>query len=177
MEILPMGQEIGQESRHQPSVVQNEGNEYHMVFSSNGDDNRILYATSPDGENNWTLGPDPQQTSGAAPALITYVVVTFGVGLPGEATITTNLLVLVFIANDPSKRILCSILDLLEDPNLRGWRYLGQVGGESAHAVTVCSNWNRETLSDDAVTVYFTANDSSNRILEHKFIPLPGKIS
>jgi hypothetical protein len=62
-----MGQEIGQESRHQPAVFW-DGSLLHMVFSSNGGDNRILYATSPDGLK-WTPGPDTGQTSGAAPAL------------------------------------------------------------------------------------------------------------
>ena len=59
-----MGREIGQESRHQPAVLW-DGSLLHMVFSSNGGDNRILYATSPDGLK-WTPGSDTGQTSGAA---------------------------------------------------------------------------------------------------------------
>jgi hypothetical protein len=59
-----MGREIGQESRHQPAVLCG-GSLLHMVFSSNGGDKRILYATSPDGLK-WTPGSDTGQTSGAA---------------------------------------------------------------------------------------------------------------
>jgi hypothetical protein len=153
-----MGYPIGQESRHQPAVV-SDGSLIHMVFSSNGDDNTILYATSPNGFD-WTLGADTGQTSGAAPALALSVREQNG-------TEIWKLLVLVFVANDPSNRILYSILDLNDDPNTRGWKYVGQVGGESAQAVFAFAG----PLSD--VSVYFTANDPSNRLLVQDFNPYP----
>ena len=87
-----MGREIGQESRHQPAVLW-DGSLLHMVFSSNGGDNRILYATSPDGLK-WTPGSDTGQTSGAArPSPIHE----------GGLGTEWNLLVLVFVANPPTK--------------------------------------------------------------------------
>jgi hypothetical protein len=154
-----MGQEIGQESRHQPAVVW-DGSLLHMVFSSNDNDNRILYATSPDGLT-WTLWGDTGQTSGAAPALV--LCQWARPGEPGPDNF--NLLVLVFVANDPSNRILYAILDLNDDPNLRAWKYVGQVGEESAQAVFA--------LGGISVIVYFTANDPSNRLLWHTFDPYP----
>ena len=158
-----MGQEIGQTSRNQPAVVF-DGSGYHMVFSSNDDTNSILYVTSPDGENNWTLGPGTGQTSGAAPALALYQVPSLTGGPPIK-----NLLVLVFIANDPSNRVLFSILDLNENANTRGWRFEGQVGGESAHGVFALAT--QSETSTPSVTVYFTSNNSTNRLLEHQLQP------
>jgi hypothetical protein len=155
-----MGQEIGQTSQHQPAVVF-DGSGYHMVFLSNDDTNRIIYVTSPDGENNWTLGPDTGQTSGAAPAVAVYQLPSLTGG-----PLNKNLLVLVFIANDPSNRVLFSILDLSENPNNRGWRFEGQVGGESAHGVFALAT--QSGTSNPSVTVYFTSNDSTNRLLEHQ---------
>jgi len=65
-----MGQEIGQSSPFPPAVVYDVFSSlFHMVFRANDNSNRILYATSPDNQN-WTLGPDTGQTSGAAPALV-----------------------------------------------------------------------------------------------------------
>jgi hypothetical protein len=153
-----MGQEIGQSSRHQPAVVW-DGSLFHMAFSANDDTNRILYATSPDGLS-WTLGADTGQTSSAAPALT--------VSQPINPRFNWHLLVLVFVANDPSNRILFSVLDLTENPVTRGWRYVGQVGGESAQAVSALGG------SFFDVKCYFTANDSSNRLLLHSFVPYPG---
>ena len=153
-----MGQEIGQSSPFPPAVGYDVFSSlFHMVFRANDNSNRILYATSPDGQN-WTLGPDTGQTSGAAPALVVS---------QGDVE-HWLLLLLVFVANDPSNRILYSILDLLDDPNTRGWRYIGQLGGESAQGVSCLG-----LRGPGEVTVYFTANDPSNRLLEHTFIPYP----
>jgi hypothetical protein len=127
-----------------------------MVFSADDDSNRSLYAISLDGGSSWSLGPDTNQTSGAAPALSIYQ----------SLEQKLKLLVLVFVANDPSNRILYSILDLNEAVDIRGWRYRGQVGNESAQAVF--------TPLDPpgyVISVYFTANDSSDRLLTHGFIP------
>jgi hypothetical protein len=151
-----MGQEIGQTSRRQPAVVF-DGSIYHMVFSANDDSNRILYVTSSDGLNNWTLGPGTGQTSGAAPALALYQQ-------PQLIGGNVNFLVLVFVANDSSRRVLYSKLNLTENP--RTWSFGGQVGGESAQGVFALG-----VTSPFAVNVYFTANDSSNRLLEHQFTP------
>src|ERR1700693_5444162 len=98
-----MGQEIGQTSQHQPAAVF-DGSTYHMVFSSNDNTNRVLYVTSSDGLNDWTGGPDPGQTTGAAPALALFQPPSFQ-GPPNP-----NLLVLVFVSNDPTDRILYSVL-------------------------------------------------------------------
>jgi hypothetical protein len=156
-----MAREIGQFSWHQPAVVF-DGTLFHMVFTANDDSNRILYATSLDGnrEFNFLLGPDTNQTSGAAPALSIYQ--------PPPPWRPVKLLVLVFVANDPSNRILYSILDLNEDPNTRGWRYGGQVGNESAQAVSTAVD-----PAGFATSVFFIANDSSDRILQTGFTPFP----
>jgi hypothetical protein len=160
-----MGVEVGQTSHHQPAVVR-ENSQFHMVFSANDPSNRILYATSPNGSTDWRLVGDTGQTSGAAPALcLSYLPKS------GHSRLW-NLLVLVFVANDPSNRILYSILDLNEDPNTRGWRYVGQVGNESARAVFALG-------VGEQIICYFTANDPSilnpsNRLLSHVFNPLPG---
>jgi hypothetical protein len=100
---MPPNTAIGQNSPHQPPVVCDRAGPgippfaplYHMVFTSNDGTNSILYATSPDGYTNWTLGPAPGQISGAAPALAQYFVTTGKAGpVEIEWTITTNLLVL-----------------------------------------------------------------------------------
>ena len=114
---------IDQNSPHQPAVVADRAPGspvytplYHMVFTSNDGANSILYATSPDGYTNWTVGPAPGLTSGAAPALAQYFVSTYkSAGIGGAWEITTNLLVLVFVAT--SNLLEYAMLDLMEDPN------------------------------------------------------------
>jgi hypothetical protein len=92
-----MAQEIGQTSRHQPAVVYDEvTGTFHMVFSANDDSNRIFYATSDIYQGAWRLGPEPGQSTGAAPALALYQTPV------GINNVNNNLLVLVFVANDPS---------------------------------------------------------------------------
>jgi len=152
-----MAQEIHQRSRHHPTVVF-DGSLYHMVFSVNDDSNRILYVTSLDGENAWTLGPDPEQTTFAAPALV----------LSRAPSRQPNLLVLVFVANDDSGRILYATLDLNENPDNRGWRFRGQVGGESAQDVFALATGH---ISDRSITVYFQEKNRNNRLLELEFTP------
>jgi hypothetical protein len=163
--------DIGQNSPNQPAVIWEEGGEgppFHMVFTSNDGTNKILYATSPDGLLNWTLGPDTGQISSAAPALAQYIVFTGGGGL-NPPTITTNLLVLVFVATDSSNLIQYAILDLTENPNYRAWRFGGSLGREIfARAVTV---YPTSPGGDLLLTVYFTSNDSTNTLLEYSFIP------
>jgi hypothetical protein len=163
--------DIGQNSPNQPAVVWEEGGEgpsYHMVFTSNDGTNKILYATSSDGLTNWTLGPDTGQISSAAPALTQYIVFTEGGGL-NPPTITTNLLVLVFVATDSSNLIQYAILDLTENPNYRAWRFGGSLGREIfARAVTVYPTF---PGGDPLLTVYFTSNDATNTLAEYSFIP------
>jgi hypothetical protein len=157
-----MGQAIGQTSRHQPAVVF-DGSNYHMVFSANDDSNRILYVTSSDGLN-WTdPGIPTNETSGAAPALALYQIPSLTGGPPNP-----NNIVLVFVANDSSDRVLYVTLDLNVDVNDRAWRDRGQVGGETGHAVFALNTGQGTRTS---VTVYFTSNDPTNRLLEHQFMP------
>src|SRR5438132_1002459 len=127
-----MALEIDQSSKHHPTVIFDDDPQltagwprYHMVFAANDDSNKIYYVTSLDGETAWTLGPDPGQTTGAGPAL----------AVSRARSRQPNLLVLVFVSNDDSHRILFSILDLNEGPSTRGWRFRGQVDGESAQEV------------------------------------------
>jgi hypothetical protein len=154
-----MGTEINQTSQHQPAVVF-DGSNYHMVFISKDSSNSVLYVSSPDGLN-WTLGPATGQTSSTAPALALFQRKSLTDGPPDP-----NLLVAVFVANDPSDRILYSILNLNDDSTTRGWRFVGQVGGESAHGVFALGS-----ISPLAVTVYFLANDNTGRLLENRFTP------
>ena len=180
---VPSGTAIGQNSPHQPAVVYDRARPgfvvytplYHMVFTSNDGTNSILYATSPDGFTNWTLGPAPGQTSDAAPALAQYFVSTLAVP-GGQWTITTNLLVLVFVATN--SLIQYAILDLTENPNYRAWRFGGSLWRNFGQAVSVCPQLDEsfvESQSGRVVTqstpliVYY--NDSSNRLLETSFDP------
>jgi len=152
-----MAHETGQFSWHHPAVVFEETFGGFGIWSSQPTTivTGFFMLTSL-GRDDWSLGPDTNQTSGAAPALSIYQ----------SQQPKLNLLVLVFVANDPSNRILYSILDLNEDPNTRGWRYVGQVGNESAQAVFT------PNLPPNFITVvYFTANDSSDRLLNTGFIP------
>jgi hypothetical protein len=163
-----MGQPTGQTSKHQPAVVYDgQFQTYHMVFSADDSSNRIIYATSSDGLNNWTLGQQqPGQSTGSAPALALHQFPAFGGGF------STNLLVLVFVANDSSNRVLYSTLNLQDqhnDPNNTGWSFQGQLGDESAHGVFALGFTQQPT--NPSVTVYFTSNDPSNSLLEHNFIP------
>jgi hypothetical protein len=155
-----MGEETGQSSPYPPTVVLDpHSSRYHMVFSANDPSNRVLYYRSDDGKT-WEPGPDPGQTTSAGPALsISFAKHTDGT--------FRNWLILVFVSNDPSKRILYSTLDLKEDPNVVGWRFKGQVGRESAQGVFALATNPREPW----ITVYFTSNDPSNRLLESQFIP------
>jgi hypothetical protein len=163
--------DIGQNSPNQPAVVWEEGGEgpsYHMVFTSNDGTNKILYATSSDGLTNWTLGPDTGQISSAAPALTQYIVFTEGGGL-NPPTITTNLLVLVFVATDSSNQIQYAILDLTENPNYRAWRFGGSLRRQFAKALTLYPTYTTSGVT--LLTVYYTSNDATNTLVEYSFIP------
>ena len=156
-----MAQQVGQNtSRHQPAVVF-DGQTYHMVFSANDNSNRILYITSSDGLN-WTNGPNTNETSGAAPALVLYQQPALSGGF------TKNYIVLVFVANDSSHRVLYATLNLTDPVGERAWIDRGQVGGESAQAVFALTTGVGLGLQ---INVYFESNDSSNRLLETQFIP------
>jgi hypothetical protein len=155
-----------------------------MVFTSNDGTNSILYATSPDGYTNWTLGPAPGQTSGAAPALAQYFVTTgkaAGFGDEWTWTITTNLLVLVFVATNLNNIIQYAMLDLSENPNYRGWRFGGSLWRNFGQAVSVSPQFFENaqafptetlTLGTQSLTVYFTSDDPSNSLLETSFVPV-----
>ncbi len=165
-----MGAFIGQTSQFQPAVVYDGLGTFHMLFVSQDPSNRLLYATSPDGEN-WTGGPDTGQTTHSAPAIALYQVPSLTE--PGQ--FTANLLVAVLIANDPSNRILYSILELDEfykNPKDVGWRSKPQVGTESAHGVYA---WSIPGPSP-RVNLYFLANDDTGRLLQQSFNPETGEV-
>jgi hypothetical protein len=133
-----------------------------MVFAANDSSNLIHYATSPDGQK-WTdRGWIGGQSTSQAPALALYQVPSLTGGKP------TNVLVCVFVSNDSSNRVLYVILNLPSD-QVPGWEFQGQVGGESANEVFALATGTPGPGRQ--VTVYFTANDASNRILEHQFAP------
>jgi hypothetical protein len=155
-----MAQEIGQTSQYFPTVVFDGLTDYHMVFTSRDSTDRVLYATSGDGQNWNFVGDVDGQTTGSAPALALYVQDVLA-GTP------TRLLVAVFVSNDSSKRILYAILDLNSDPNTRGWKFVGQVAKESAHWVFALGTQSASSV----VTVYFLSNDNTNRLLEVQFTP------
>jgi hypothetical protein len=158
-----MGNFFGQTSQFQPAVIFDGSAtsfSYHMLFVSQDSSNRLLYAFSPNGQD-WTGGPGVDQTTHSAPAIALYQVPALTGGF------NPNLLVAIFTADDPSNRILYSTLDLNEAPGQVGWRFVGQVGGESAHGVYA---WSTSGESPQ-ITVYFLANDDTGRLLEHPFTP------
>jgi hypothetical protein len=164
-----VGAFIGQTSQFQPAVVYDGLGTYHMLFVSQDSSNRLLYVTSTDGQN-WTGGPFTEQTTHSAPAIALYQVPSLTE--PGQ--FTTNLLVAILIANDPSNRILYSILDLnafyAKDPAL-AWATKPQVSTESAHGVYA---WSIPGPSP-RVNLYFLANDDTGRLLQQSFDPVSGK--
>jgi len=127
-----MGAEIGQTSQYEPAVIYDGGSSYggysyHMLFCSRDSSNRLLYCDSQDGQNWNFIGQVSGNTTGSSPAI------ALSQNLSSSPPL--NLLVAVYVANDPSKRILYSTLDLTENRSARGWRDRGQVDGESAHWV------------------------------------------
>ena len=106
-----MATEIGQTSRTHPAALQDGQGMWHLLFQSEDFSNRLLYVTSDDGGAGWAMGPGTGQTTSAPPAI---------------ALVPPNLLVAVFIANDTSWRVLYSVLDLNERPDLRAWRLGGK---------------------------------------------------
>jgi hypothetical protein len=156
-----MGAEIdGQTSSHQPAIVYDGFGMYHMLFVANDPSNRLLYATSSDGQNWSFVGQVGGESTGSAPAIALSQIPSF------EGPWDQNYLVAIYVANDPSNRILYAILNLNDNPTSRGWRPEGQVGGESAHGVFALVQERSAT-----VNVYFTANDDTNRLLEAQFTP------
>lgn len=153
-----MAVEIGQTSQFQPAVIFDGLGTFHMLFVSQDSSNRLLYVTSGDGEN-WTEGPPTGQTTHSAPAIALYQ------GETSSGPPNPNLLVAVFIANDPSNRILFSALNLNDIGGTASWNFVGQVPGESAHGVYA---WGTKGELPQ-VTVYFLANDDTGRLLERSF--------
>jgi hypothetical protein len=158
MEVI-MGAEIGQTSQYEPAVIY-DGSSYHMVFCSQDASNRLLYCDSQDGQKWNFIGQVVGDSTGSSPAIALSQAPSF------EGPPNPNLLVAVYVANDPSKRILYATLDLNEDRNSRGWREGGQVDGESAHWVFALARQGSRTVS-----LYYLSNDNTNRILETQFTP------
>jgi hypothetical protein len=157
MEGVAMSTEIGQTSKAGPAAAYDPFGMWHLLFVSKDASNRLLYVTSTDGGLTWAIGPSTGQKTPTAPAI---AVVT----QPLPAGNPSNLLVAVFRANDPSNRLLYSVLDLDQPPDLRAWRFVGQVGRESARAVYAVGG-----TTD--VTVFFLANDNTGRLLSAQFTP------
>jgi hypothetical protein len=157
-----MSIEIGQTSQFQPAVVYDDlAALFHMLFVSEDSSNRLLHATSQGGMI-WTQDNGPAdvagQTTHAAPAL----VLCRSTNLAG--VIATNMLVAIFIANDPSNRVLYATLDLNEDVNDQSFRFRGTIPGESAKAIFALE-------SSPNVFLYLLSNDPSNRLLVTEFTP------
>jgi hypothetical protein len=143
---------------------------FHMLYkleNDEGGNNDLLYVTSSDGQN-WNNVDLKQQPSGqstsAAPAVALYLTDT----KEGE-TPERFALVCIYVANDSSKRLLYTTLDLLAPVDQRGWTAGVQVGGETAQWVSTPAN--SPGLSNDVVRVYFISKDKSNRIMETTFKP------
>jgi hypothetical protein len=111
------------------------------------------------------LPSDTGQTTHSAPALVIYR------NFDGEAGITANFLVAVFIADDPSNRLLYSTLDLNKwaADQSTAWSAAQQVPGESAREVYACATTGEPGAPGAAVYVYFLANDDTGRILVASF--------
>jgi hypothetical protein len=154
-----MGADInGQTSQDHPAVVYDGNGLWHMLFRAQDSSNRLLYATSSDGQSWGFVGQVSGESTGSAPAI--------ALSQGPTPTGFQNYVVAIYVANDSSNRILYSILNLEEDVNTRNWRPEGQIGGESAQQVFAAGQ-----PGSTAVNVYFLANDSSDRLLEHQFTP------
>jgi hypothetical protein len=166
---------IGQTSQFQPAVVldlysDNSLGFFHMLFVSRDSSNRLLHTFSPgfgaDEGTVWEpLPSDTGQTTHSAPALVIYR------NFDGEAGITANFLVAVFIADDSSNRLLYSTLDLNKwaADQSTAWSAAQQVPGESAREVYACATTGEPGAPGAAVYVYFLANDDTSRILVASF--------
>lgn len=166
---------IGQTSQFQPAVVldiysENADGIFHMLFVSSDSSNRLLHTISPgfgaDEGTVWEPVPsDTGQTTHSAPALVIYR------DFDGQAGITANFLVAVFIADDPSNRLLYSTLDLNKwaADQSTAWSPAQQVPGESAREVYACATTGEPGAPGATVYVYFLANDDTGRILVASF--------
>jgi hypothetical protein len=170
-----MGIYIGQTSQFQPAVVldiysENADGVFHMLFVSSDSSNRLLHTFSPgfgaDEGTVWEPVPsDTGQTTHSAPALVIYR------DFDGQAGITANFLVAVFIADDPSNRLLYSTLDLNKwaADQSTAWSPAQQVPGESAREIYACATTGEPGAPGATVYVYFLANDDTGRILVASF--------
>jgi len=151
---------VGDEtSQFQRSVIfDSRRNTFHMVFLSQDNSNSLLYITSADGQN-WSNATYIQQTSHAAPALALCQFLQ-----PNLAEhwldLVSNRLAVVFIANDPSNRILYTWRNL-DDADIH-FVDAQPVPDESARAVSALGSGN-------SVTAFFLSNDPSNRLLQAGF--------
>ena len=153
--------ETRQNSQYDPAVIDDGVTlyRYHMLFCSQDPSNRLLYCDSLDGQNWNYIGQVGGNTTGSSPAIALSQET-----VPGG--LSTNLLVAVFVANDPSQRMLYATLDLNEDRNRRGWRDGGQVGTHVTQGVSALAQQNSRT-----VNIYYISDDPSQRILEIQFTP------
>jgi hypothetical protein len=154
-----MAFEIGQESDEKASVVffPNGGKGlFVMAFRSLDATNRLLVTTSANGDHNsWSRETDTGQTTSTSPAL----------------AVVGNRLVLAFVSNDASDRILFGVL---ENFQLRDVREKGETGqgvfdniqlqnvrdtSETGQRVTAISR------DDNSFFIYFQSNDTTGRIL------------
>jgi DeoR/GlpR family transcriptional regulator of sugar metabolism len=83
----------------------------------------------------------------------------------------------LFVATNSNNIIQYAMLDLNEDPNYRAWRFGGSLHRNFGQAVSVYPRFfenfqpNTATIGTGGLTVYFTSDDPSNRLLETFFVP------
>jgi hypothetical protein len=61
----------------------------------------------------------------------------------------------------------------MEDPNYRAWRLGGRLARNFGQAVSVCPQFfeSQSAQGTQNLTVYYTSDDSTNRLLETSFVP------
>jgi DeoR/GlpR family transcriptional regulator of sugar metabolism len=83
----------------------------------------------------------------------------------------------LFVATNSNNIIQYAMLDLNEDPNYRAWRFGGSLHRNFGQAVSVYPRFfenfqpDTATIGTGGLTVYFTSDDPSNRLLETFFVP------
>ena len=142
-----MAFEIGQTSRDHPSVTFASSDDgdgaFFMAFKSLDDSNRLLMTSSETGgQDSWNPAIQTGQFTSAAPAL----------------AVVSGRLVVVFVSNDPSNRILFGVFN--EQLQLEFVKETGETGKEVAAFGFV-----------DTLLIYFVSNDSTDRLLGKQINP------
>jgi hypothetical protein len=130
-----------------PNANQEEG-AYAMLFKSKDSTNRLLYIGSDDGIN-WNPEIVTGQYTKAAPAVV--------------VTDHSKRLFAVFIANDPSNRVLYGEIKYME-----GNFTIPQISETGETGIAVAAAF--EILNDKFI-VYFVSNDPTRRLLGREITP------